>query len=79
MASFVFNISKGRGVEFYNRVQSNDPANSALIVLALASTGVEADNVLEDKETLFDILAGTTAEPTNTGYSRKTITDADLT
>lgn len=30
MASFTFNIAKGRTVELYNRVESNDPANSLL-------------------------------------------------
>ncbi len=30
MADFVYNIAKGRMVEFYNRVKSNDPANPAV-------------------------------------------------
>ena len=35
MADFVFNLSKGRVAEFFNRVDSNDPANSAIIVSVL--------------------------------------------
>ena len=33
MANIVFNIAKGRVIEFYNRVESNDPASSALILI----------------------------------------------
>ena len=33
MADFVFNIAKGRVAELYNRVDSNDPANSAIIIV----------------------------------------------
>lgn len=78
MANFVFNIAKGRVVEFYNRVDSNDPANSALVLVVLQSSGLEADSVLIDKDTLSDVLAGTTNEATNTNYARKVLTDSDL-
>lgn len=78
MAAFVFNIAKGRVAEYYNRVDTNDPANSALIVLVLATSGLEADVTLKDVDTVSALLAGTTNEVTNTGYARKTLTDADL-
>lgn len=78
MANFTFNIGKGRGIELYNRVKSNDPAPSALVVILLAATGLETDAVLKDKETLAAVLAGTTNEATNAGYARKVLTDADL-
>lgn len=78
MADFVFNIAKGRVAEFYNRVDTNDPANSALVAVVLATTGLETDAVLKDKATLADVVAGTTNEVTNTGYARKVLTDADL-
>lgn len=78
MANFIFNIAKGRGVEYYNRVKSNDPANSAFIVVMLATAGLEADAVLIDKATLADVLAGTTNEATNTNYVRKVLTDIEL-
>ena len=76
MANFTFNIAKGRVVEFYNRVKSNDPANSALILVPIETTGLEADSVLIDKDDLAALLAGATNEQTTMG--RKTLTDADL-
>jgi len=78
MGNFVPNIALGRNVELYNRVDTNDPANSAIIIVALAATGIEGDAVLRDKETLFDMLSGTTNEATNSGYARKVLTDADI-
>jgi len=78
MADFVFNISKGRVAELYNRVDSNDPANSALIIVVLATSGLEADSVLLDADTLAAVVSGTTNEVTNTNYARKTLTDTDL-
>lgn len=78
MADFVFNIAKGRVVEYYNRVEGNDPANSALIIVVLATTGLETDAVLKDKDDLAAVVAGTTNEVTNTNYARKVLTDADL-
>jgi hypothetical protein len=78
MADFVYNIAKGRVVELYNRVDTNDPANSALIVAVLAASGIETDAVLRDKDTFADVVAGTTNEVTNTGYARKVLTDADI-
>jgi len=78
MADQVFNIAKGRVAEFYFRIDNNDPANSAFIVLVLATTGIEADATLRDVDTVTALVAGTTNEVTNTGYARKTLTDADL-
>lgn len=78
MADFVYNIAKGRVAELYNRVDTNDPANSALVIVVLAASGIETDAVLKDKDTLSDVLSGTTNEVTNTGYARKVLTDADL-
>lgn len=79
MAEFVFNIALGRNVEFYNRVDTNDPASSALIVVALKASGLESDAVLKDYDTLAAILAASSDEATNEGYARKVLTDADLT
>jgi hypothetical protein len=78
MANFVFNIALGRVAEYYNRVKTNDPANSALVVVLLAATGIETDAVLKDKDDVAALVAGTTNESTNTGYARKILTDADL-
>lgn len=76
MSNIVFNISKGRGVEFYNRVKSNDPANSAFILVPLETSGLESDAVLIDKDDLAAVLSGTTNEQSTMG--RKTLTDSEL-
>lgn len=76
MANIVFNIAKGRVIELYNRVENNDPANSAIILVPIETTGLEADATLIDADTLAAVLAGTTNEQTTMG--RKTLTDADL-
>lgn len=76
MANIVFNIAKGRVVEYYNRVKSNDPANSAIILVPIETSGLEADSTLIDVDTLAALIAGTTNEQATMG--RKTLTDADL-
>jgi hypothetical protein len=76
MANIVFNIAKGRVVELYNRVKSNDPANAALILVPIETSGLEADATLIDVDTLAALVAGATNEQTTLG--RKTLTDSDL-
>lgn len=76
MANIVFNIAKGRVVEYYNRVKGNDPANSALILVPIETSGLQADSVLIDMDDLAAVLAGATNEQTTMG--RKTLTDAQL-
>lgn len=78
MADFVFNIAKGRVAELYNRVDTNDPANSVIVILLLAASGIETDAVLKDLDTVTALVAGATNEATNTGYARKVLTDADI-
>lgn len=73
-----FNISLGREVELYNRVDTNDGANSALIMLVIAYSGMEADSVLRTYDTVAAILAASNNEVTNAGYARKTLTDSSL-
>lgn len=76
MANIVFNIAKGRVVEYYNRVKSNDPSTSALILVPIETSGLEGDSTLIDKDSLSDVLSGTTNEQTTMG--RKTLTDTEL-
>jgi hypothetical protein len=78
MADFVYNISKGRVAELYNRVDSNDPTNSAL-VLAVFDMGATTDATLRDLDTLQAVIddANSTERTTN-GWTRKTLTDADI-
>jgi hypothetical protein len=78
VANYCFNIAKGRVAEFYNRVENNDPSTSALIVVVLASSGLEAQSVLQDKDDLAAVVAGATNEVTGTGWNRKTLTDTEL-
>jgi len=74
MADFVYNIAKGRVTELANRVNNNDPTNSAFIIVAIAANGV-TDATLKDIADLSSILATAADEVTQTGYARKTLTD----
>lgn len=77
MADFVFNIAKGRIVQLYDNIDTNNPTNSALIVTAFAAS--DTDATVRDVDTLAAIEAlASTAEATNSGYARKVLTDADL-
>lgn len=76
MANIVFNIAKGRVVEYYNRVENNDPSTSALILVPIETTGLESDATLIDKDDLAAVLSGATNEQTTMG--RKTLTDTEL-
>lgn len=77
MADGVFNIAKGRVAELYNRVDTNDGTNSALIVVLLKAA--QADATLEDYDEMDALLtnAGNT-EAVFTNYARKTLTDTEL-
>lgn len=79
MADQIFNIALGRVAEFYVRVDGNDPANSAFLVVAVVA-GTTTDGQFKDFDTLAASLpgGGGAAEATNTNYARKTLTDADL-
>lgn len=77
MGDFVFNVAKGRVAELYNRVKTNDPGPSGLMVVAINTS--ETDGNLKDLDTLAAVLAnGNTAEVTNSGYARKILIDSDL-
>lgn len=75
MASFTFNIAKGRVAEIFERVNNNDGANSAIILVPLAVGDTEAN--LQDADDLATVLAGTPNEA-GASWGRKTLTDADL-
>jgi hypothetical protein len=77
MANGVFNIAKGRVNGYHSRVNDNDPANSALIVVLLKVT--EVDATLEDYDDLATLLAAAgNTEADFTNYARKTLTDTDI-
>lgn len=77
MADGVFNIAKGMVNAYHDRVNDNDPANSALIIVLLKVA--EADATLEDYDDLATLLvaAGNT-EADFTNYARKVLTDSDI-
>lgn len=76
MADIVFNVAKGRVNELHERVNNNDPANSALIIVLLKAAA--ADATLIDQDDLAAILAGGSTEADFSNYARKTLTDADI-
>lgn len=76
MAAVTSNISKGREVEFYERVLTSDPTNSAFIMLLLR-TGGDSLATLQDYDTVAALLAGPSNEISVAGYSRQTITALD--
>lgn len=76
MANIVFNAAKGRVIELYNRVKSNDPANAALILIPVETTGLQGDAALIDSLTVAEVFAGATHEQATMG--RKMLTDAEL-
>lgn len=78
MGAFVFNVAKGRVAELYNRVKSGDPANSALVLVAI-NAGAATDATMKDYGTLETLLGdASVAEVTNSGYARKVLAAADL-
>lgn len=76
MGNIVFNIALGRIVEFYVRVDGNDPANSAFIIIPI-DAGATSDATFKDDDTLSAVLGHATERSTN-GWNRKVITDADI-
>lgn len=77
MADGVFNIAKGRVVELYNRVESNDPA--AAILQVVLGFGTITDAVLRDLDSMQAILDDVNFdEATFTAYGRKDLGDAQL-
>ena len=78
MPDFVYNIALGRVAELYNRVDSNDPANSVLVIVVIDANGV-TDATLRDLDTLSAITGTAANEVDQTGYARITLDDTDLT
>lgn len=77
MANFVFNIAKGRIVEFYNRAENNDPTNSALVLVPLSQSGTEAQG--QDLDDLAAVEADANfAEQTGGGWVRKSLESVQL-
>lgn len=73
MADFVFNIAKGKVAQLATLPAAND----AIVVIPIEATGVEADSVLRDYDTVLALLAAATNEQATMG--RKTITSVTVT
>ncbi len=77
MADFIFNISKGRAVEFQIRVDNNDPTDAALYVIPVDANGV-SDATARDVDTFAALITAGFIERNTNGWNRKTISDADV-
>ena len=73
MANFVFNRALGRLAAYADLPTPND----AFILVTFESAGLETDAVLRDKDSLADVVSGTTNEQTTVG--RKTLTGVTTT
>src|SRR4051794_27541324 len=72
----MFNISKGRFVEFFNRVKTNSPSTSGIVAVPLSATDTEANR--QDDDDLTTFLAAAPNEQTAGGWVRKVLTDTEL-
>lgn len=70
MADGVFNIAKGKAGYYATLPATND----ALVVVLVKSTGLEADDVLNNYDDLAALLAAANDEADFTNYARKTVT-----
>jgi hypothetical protein len=76
MADGVFNISKGRFGELFNRVDANDPSASVLVVILYKV--IEVDDTLNNYTTVSGIAGGTNTEANFTNYARVILTDTNI-
>lgn len=77
MADIVFNITKGRVAELYNRVKTADPSAARLYVIPI-SAGAVSDATALDVDTFADLVTAGVTERTANGWNRKTLAAADL-
>ncbi len=77
MGSFVYNRAKGRVTQFAELINGNaSPFASAAFIVEVINTSA-TDATLQDLDDFAAIEAdANTAEVTNTGYARKTITES---
>jgi hypothetical protein len=77
MATFPFNIAKGRVAEFHNRVKVGDPAAARLYVIPLSATPSQA--TAQDVDDFAALITAGATEATTNGWARITLAAADLT
>ena len=77
MADFVFNIAKGRVVEYTNRVKAGDPAAARLYLIPVDVAAV-TDATLKDVDDFAAAITAGITERAATGWNRKTVAAADI-
>lgn len=55
IANFVFNVAKARAGEFFYRVKNNDPANSVIVLVPIASAIAAATDGSPQAQTIDDL------------------------
>lgn len=88
MANVVANIARGSTKYYYYMVENGltlasagqftVAAGAAIGILALFTTGLEADATIVDHDDVAAMLAGASNEATNVNYARKILVAADL-
>lgn len=76
MATYVFNISKGRATELANRVENGDPAAARMYVIPLSATPAQA--TAQDVDDFAALITAGATELTTGGWNRKTLTSTEL-
>jgi hypothetical protein len=76
MGNLMANVALGRANELAGRVDGNDPANSALVLVLC--TGTETDDNLGDASTLAAAIALAVNEANATNYARIVLTDTGI-
>jgi hypothetical protein len=77
MANFVFNIAKGKAGQYFQNVEDNSPSGCEIVVIPIEASGVEADDTLNNYDTVSALLAGASNAQTTMG--RKDVTASGLT
>jgi len=85
-SDFVFNIARGALKYYYYVVENStvlatagqftSTANAAFVIVPIETTGIEADDTLNNYDDLAALLAAASNEQTN--QARKVLTDAEL-
>ncbi len=78
MADFVFNVAKGRAVQFYKNVDDNSPA-AAVIRVFIIDNNAETDDNMGDTDDMTALFATLANEVTNANYANKSLDETNIT
>lgn len=77
MADFVFNIAKGRGVEYYNRVEASDPTDAVFVIILTKAS--DTDAVHKDYDDLSLLIADAQVDEADfASYARIVLSQTEL-